>query len=328
VSHAPQPVPQSVFVGIDVSRKTLDVAVGVGPAATTHPNTSDGHAAIVRLLLSAAPARIVLEATGGYERALLAELLAAGLPAFAVNPRQVRDFARAMGVLAKTDAIDAGVLARFAAAFQPPPQVPRSELLDTLGTLVARRRQLVEMRTQEHNRLKQSPSPRIRASIVAVIEAIDRQIKDLQREMDGAIAGDPHLHAIATSLTSVPGVGARTACTLIAEMPELGRLDRHKIAALAGLAPYAQDSGAHRGVRRIRGGRTHVRTALYMATLSAIRHNPTVKEWYQGLRARGKAAKLAIVACMRKLLTALNSLARQGRTWQEQPPSTNFAHTT
>lgn len=306
------------FVGIDVSKDTLDVAAGSDAKVRRYDNDPAGLALLVRDLLTAAPARIVLESTGGYERAVVAELFAAALPAVVVNPRQVRDFAKAMGVLGKTDAIDARVLARFAAAFSPPAQKAPEELIVTMGALVARRRQLVGMRTEELNRLRQTPVSRIRKSIERVLQALNKQIEELDDEMDRTLRGSPHWRQTAELLKSVPGIGDQTARTLIAEMPELGTLSRQRVAALAGLAPFPDDSGKHRGQRRIRGGRAPVRTALFMATLVATRFNPTVERWYRRLLASGKPKKVALVACMRKLLTALNTMVRDRRPWKEE----------
>jgi transposase len=305
-------------VGVDVSKDTLDVALGIEGPVRRYANDPTGHAMLVRDLLAAGPARIVLEATGGYERALVGELFAAALPAAVVNPRQVRDFAKAMGVLAKTDVIDAVILARFAAAFKPPAQQAPEELIATMGALVARRRQLVGMRTEELNRRGQAPLPRICKSIERVIQALNQQIDGLDDEMDRTLRGSPHWRQTAELLKSVPGIGDQTARTLIAEMPELGTLSRQRIAALAGLAPYPDDSGKHRGKRRIRGGRAPVRTALYMATLVATRYNPTVERWYRHLLQCGKPKKVALVACMRKLLVALNAMLAHNTPWHAE----------
>ena len=306
-----------LFVGIDVSKDALDVAFGHGGEGRRFTNDHAGHAALAEELVRAAPQRVLMEATGGYERAVLGHLVSAGLPALAVNPRQARRFAQSIGVLAKTDRIDAVVLARFAAVITAPQPRAPDQLVEVLGALVARRRQLTGMRTEELNRLRMASLPRVQKSIQRVIKTLEQQIADLDDEMDRTLRTSPHWSAVAEVLKSVPGIGDQTARTLIAEMPELGTLSRQRVAALAGLAPFNNDSGTVRGVRSIRGGRAPVRTALYMATLVATRYNPTVRGWYQTLLSRGKAKKVALVACMRKLLTALNSLVRLRRHWKE-----------
>jgi transposase len=305
------------IVGIDISKDRLDVAClprAVAPAA--FDNDAEGHAALIAWLRPISPQLIVLESTGGYQRLLVAALAAAGLPVVVVNPRQVRDFARAMGILAKTDAIDAEVLARFGEKINPPlrplPDKDASLLID----LLARRRQLVELQTAESNRLRQATASRIKASVRKVLTAIKRELASLEDEIDERIEGSPIWQAKEELLTSVPGVGRITSRTLLACLPELGSISRQTIAALVGVAPINRDSGTMRGKRTIAGGRKVVRSALYMATLVATRSNPVIRAQYLKLQATGKVKKLALVACMRKLLVILNAMIRTGKPWR------------
>lgn len=319
----PSPVVDAArVVGIDVSKAALDVAEGSGPVVR-FGNTPAGHRALARRLARARPARIVMEATGGYERAVLRHLADRGLPAIRVNPRQVRDFARATGVLAKTDAIDARVLARFAAAVEPAHRPLPAPEQERLGALQARRAQLVAMRTAEMNRLEQTTDALITRTINAVIRALDKQIELIEAESRQVIDQHARLQRLYDILTSVPGVGPVTAAVLMGDMPELGTLSRQAAAALAGLAPYHDESGTHRGKRRIRGGRAQVRTVLYMATLTALRCNPAIAEDFQRLTADGKPHKVAMTACMRKLLTILNALVRDDMLWGQKNTSNN-----
>jgi transposase len=310
------PAPSAaVCVGIDVSKDRLDIACLPAHPTPTASNDAPGHAALVAWLKEVSPRLIVLEATGGYQRGLVAALVAAGLPVVVVNPRQVRDFARAMGVLAKTDTIDAMVLARFAQSVDPPirplPDAESTVLMD----LLARRRQLVELRTAESNRLKQAAAPRIKASIRAVLATIEKQIAAIDDDLDDRIRRSPVWKEKEDLLTSVPGVGKLTARTLMACLPELGTISRQAIAALVGVAPLNHDSGSMRGKRAIWGGRKTVRSALYMAALVASRYNPVIRATYQQMLARGKAKKLALIACTRKLLVILNALLRTRTQW-------------
>ncbi len=306
------------IVGIDISKDRLDVACL--PAAVHVPsafdNDAQGHAALVGRLKEVAPRLIVLESTGGYQRVLVAALAAAGLPVVVVNPRQVRDFARALGILAKTDAIDAMVLARFGEkvnpALRPLPDAESTALVD----LLARRRQLVELRTAESNRLGQATSTRIKASIRAMLTTIEKQIASIDEDLDDRIRRSPAWKEKEDLLTSAPGVGPLTARTLLACLPELGTISRQSIAALVGVAPLNRDSGMMRGKRTTWGGRTVVRSALYMAALVATRHNPILKAHYAKLLAAGKAKKLALVACVRKLLVTLNAMLRTRTPWR------------
>lgn len=317
--------PSSV-VGIDVSKASLDVAFGLDSPVRSFPNRPPGHRALARCLARHAPQRIVLEATGGYEHPVLRCLDQQRLPAVRVNPRQVRDFARATGILAKTDAIDARVLVRFAAAVQPVHRPLPSKAQETLARLQTRRVQLVALRTAEMNRQQQATDTLIQRTIRAVIKAIDQQIALIEAESAEVIAAHQQLERTYAILTSVPGVGPVTAAVLMGHMPELGTLSRQAAASLAGLAPFNHDSGAQRGQRHIRGGRAPVRTALYMATLTAARCNPVIAEDFQRLTAAGKTHKVAMTACMRKLLTILNALVRDDLLWNQKKTPKNPQH--
>ena len=302
-------------VGIDVSKDWLDVHVLDG-TSQRFGNTPEGHRSLIALLNSQPIERVVLEATGGYERLLVAALVAAELPVVVTNPRQVRDFAKALGLLAKTDRIDAQVLARFAQAVQPPLRTIADEETLKLRELLARRAQLIEMRVMESNRLKQANASRVRSDLLSSIEFIDKRLKRLDDEIDEAIRRSPAWQDKVDLLLSVPGIGPQTARVLLVELPELGRCSRQQGAALVGLAPMNRDSGQFRGKRMIIGGRAVVRRALYMAALSASRSNPVIRKHYKKLCAAGKPFKVAIVACMRKLLTIVNAMIRNRQAWQ------------
>lgn len=306
----------STYVGIDVSKHHLDVALSSGEAfriAYDEPGLQQ----LRERLGSVAPALVVLEATGGLQVRVAGELAAAGLPVAVVNPRQVRDYARATGVLAKTDRLDAALIARFAKAVEPPQRPLDDAASQTLKALIARRRDLIAMRTAEKNRLGQARDPRVRTSIVALIAALDAQLVELDADLETTVKTSPLWRRSEDLLRSVPGIGPIVARTLLAELPELGHLTRRRIAALAGLAPFARDSGLLRGRRTIFGGRASVRTVLYMATLSAIRTNTTLKHTYRHLRDAGKPAKVAITACMRKLITILNAIIRDHSPYRQ-----------
>jgi len=305
------------WIGIDVAKATLDVAVRPGGDAWQATNDEPGRAALVERLRGYEPVLIVLEATGGLERALVAELVAARLPVAVINPRQVRDFARSANILAKTDRLDAGVLAHFGEALQPAPRALADAELDELQALVARRRQLVGMLVAERNRLGLARA-RVRPSITAVIELLRQQLEALDREIDRFLKSSPVWRERDDLLRSAKGVGPGLTSTLIADLPELGQLRRQHISALVGLAPFNCDSGQFRGQRHIWGGRAKVRAALYMATLVATRFNPTIRETYGRLLAAGKPKKVALVACMRKLLTILNAMVRTGTHWRAE----------
>ena len=304
--------------GIDVSKARLDVDFSDDRGAFSTDNDPAGHARIVQGLKDAGASRIVLEATGGFERAIVAELAAAGLPVVVVNPRQVRDFAKATGRLAKTDAIDAKVLALFGIAIQPPLRPLDDRQTQAFAELLTRRRQLIQMRVAESNRLAQARDRRVRKSIEGVLKLLERQIAAIDDEIDQHIQSSPIWKEKEQLLLAVEGVGPTTARTLLAELPELGTASRQEIAALVGLAPFNRDSGTMRGRRTIVGGRAPVRSVLYMATLTATRRNPVIRKHYQHLLDQGKRKKVALVACMRKLLTILNAMLRENEPWR--PP--------
>jgi transposase len=307
----------STVVGIDISKERLDVAcVPVTSGPSHFDNDSRGHAALIAWLKGVSPRLIVLESTGGYQRALVAVLGSAELPVVVVNPRQVRDFARAVGILAKTDAIDAAVLARFGASINPTLRPLPSAQATALVDLLTRRRQLIELHTAESNRLAQAVAPKVKASIKAVLTVLKKQIDSIDDEIDGLIQQCPCWQEKETLLTSVPGIGTQTARTLLGCLPELGQISRQAVAALVGVAPINRDSGSMRGKRTTWGGRKVVRSALYMAALVASRHNPVIRAQYQKLLAAGKAKKLALVACMRKLLVMLNAILRNKTPWR------------
>jgi transposase len=305
----------ATFVGIDVSKARLDGYCRPDGLTFQHPNDDAGIAAIVDHLTALRPALIVLEATGGLEAPLAAALAAAGLPVAVVNPRQVRDFARATGKLAKTDALDAAVLAHFAEAIRPQARPLPDEQARQLEAILARRRQLIQMRTAERNRLATVAPKAVRQDLASHIKYLDRRIEQMDGELEEAIRSSAAWREKDDLLRGVPGVGRVVAQTLLAALPELGTTGNRRIVALAGLAPMARDSGTLRGRRRIVGGRGEVRSALYMAVLSAVRFNPVLKAFYGRLRAAGKPPKVAQTAAMRKLLTILNAMVRSGRAW-------------
>jgi len=306
----------ATFVGIDVSKARLDGHCRPDGSAFHEPNDEPGIAAVVDRLTALRPTLIVLEATGGLEAPLAAALAAAGLPVAVVNPRQVRDFARATGTLAKTDAPDAAVLAHFAEAIRPEARGLPDEQARQLEAILARRRQLIRMRTAERNRLGTTAAPKaVRQDLASHIKYLDRRIKQMDGELEEAVRSSAAWREKDDLLRGVPGVGKVVAQTLLAALPELGTTGNRRIVALAGLAPMARDSGTLRGRRRIVGGRGEVRGALYMAVLSAVRFNPVLKAFYGRLRAAGKPPKVAQTAAMRKLLTILNAMVRSGRAW-------------
>jgi transposase len=304
-----------MFVGIDVAKDRLDVHVRPAGAAFSVSRDAEGVDELARRLRKAAPTLIVLEATGGFETIVAAGLAAAGLPVAVVNPRQVRDFARATGQLAKTDTLDAVVIAHFAEAVNPPSRPLADPQARLLGELMARRRQLLEMIVAEGNRRRQLTARRALKSIDRVLAILKAQLAEIDHDIDRSIRGTPAWREAEDLLTSVPSIGPKIARTLIAELPELGRLDRHQAASLVGVAPFNRDSGKWRGRRTITGGRPVVRAALYMAVLVSIRRNLPLAHTYHRLRAAGKPAKVAIVACMRKLVTILNAILRDKKPW-------------
>ena len=308
----------AVWVGIDVAAAQLDVAVRPTAEQWRVAYSDAPVAALVTRLQALAPTLVVLEATGGREAPLVAALGVAGLPVAVVNPRQVRDFAKATGRLAKTDALDARVLAHFAEAVQPPVRPLPDACTRELQALLARRRQLIEMLTAEKNRLS-TTSGRIRGQVQEHIRWLEQRLHDLDRELGQAIQASPAWRAKEELLRSVPGVGPVLTTTLLADLPELGTLDRKQIGALVGVAPLNRDSGTWRGHRTIWGGRAPVRTALYMGTLTATRANPVIRAFYQRLVQAGKPKKVALTACMHKLLVILNAMLRTHTRWA--PPA-------
>jgi len=311
----------SVVVGIDVAKAHVDVSVlGAKPDAQRFDNEAEAHSALAATLKPLGVALVVMEATGGYEAALACALQAAGLPVAVVNPRQARDFAKSMGRLAKTDRIDARMLAEFAAVL-----VRRDDLASlirpladaqqqALAAMVTRRRQLVTMMLSERQRLQLAIAV-VRPSIEAMIEAIRKQLDDVEAQMVSHV--QTHYAELDKLLRSASGIGPVASATLIAELPELGKLNRREIAALVGVAPMANDSGNSKGRRRVQGGRFEIRRVLYMATLTAARHNPAIKLFYDRLLAAGKLPKVALVACMRKLLTTLNAMVKTNKPWDK-----------
>jgi transposase len=304
------------FVGIDVAKDRLDVHLRPSAESFAVARDGDGLAQLVERLHKLAPRLVVMEATGGYETLVASAVAAAHLPLAVVNPRQIRDFARATGKLAKTDAIDAAAIAHFAEAIRPPARPIADAEAQALGELVARRRQVVEMIVAERHRRRRATQRRVLRAIERHLELLQSELSELEEDIDGAIRKSPAWQADADLLASVPGIGPATLRTLIAELPELGRLDRRKIAALVGVAPINRDSGTMRGRRRIAGGRPAVRTALFMAALVASRRNPVIAPYYAKLRAAGKTAKQALVACIRKLVVILNAIIRDRKPWQ------------
>jgi len=317
-----------VFVGIDVSKDRLDVHIrpgggsgggsggDVGGVAFAVSRDGQGLDELVARLRASCPALIVLEATGGFEVTVAAALAGAGLPLAVVNPAQVRSFARAIGQLAKTDRLDAALIALFAERIRPQPRPVADAQARELAEFVARRRQLIEMIGMEGNRRRQARHPKVMRGLERTLAALQAALSELDRELDDQVRRSPAWQEAEDLLTSVPGIGTITARTLIADLPELGSLDRRSLATLVGVAPINRDSGQSRGMRAIAGGRTHVRNALYMATLTAIRFNPPVRALYQRLRDKGKPAKLAIIAAARKLLVILNAILRDHHPWQ------------
>jgi len=303
-----------LFVGIDVSKDRLDVAVRPTGEAWQVSHDSRGINDLVEGLGKLAPQLVVLEATGGMELALAGELAASKLTIAVVNPRHVRDFARAAGKLAKTDALDAHVLAHFAEAMRPDSRPLPDAASQELRALVARRRQLVEMITAEKNRLR-TAARRIRPKVQDHIRWLENSLKDLDRDMEDFMRSSPMWRDKDQLLRSTPGVGPVLSMTLLSDLPELGALSRGEIAALVGVAPFNRDSGALRGKRTVWGGRRQVRAALYMATLVATRYNPVLRDFYQRLCDAGKPKKVALTACMRKLLTILNVMVKHNRHW-------------
>ena len=308
------------FVGVDVAKAELVVACRPEGGGWTATNDPEGVAATVARLRTLAPTLIVAEATGGYERALVAALATAGLPVVVANPRQVRDFAKATGQLAKTDRLDADILALFAERVRPTPRPLPEPVVHHLDALMTRRRQLLDMLTAERNRLEHAAAP-IRRSLADHIRWLERQVAGVDRDLDDTVQKSPVWRAKENLLRTAPGVGPVVSRTLLADVPELGHLNRTQIAALVGVAPLARDSGTLRGKRIVWGGRAPVRAALYMGALVATKRNVVIRAFYRRLIAAGKPKKVALTACMRKLLTILNAMMRTNTTWRhlDQP---------
>jgi transposase len=301
-------------IGIDVGKAKLDVGVNDEKRVRQWSNDETGRAELSEWVFKQDASLVVVEASGGYEAALVSELVGRGQAVALVNPTRVRAFARAEGVLAKTDKIDARVIARFGATMKPQARARREKNQVELNELVTRRRQLVEMLTAEKNRL-QTASPAMQVHLTRHLDWLQGELADLEQQISQAIEANPVWAETAKRVDSAPGIGPITAATLVADLPELGQLNRQKIAALVGVAPFNHDSGKHRGKRRIFGGRTSVRSVLYMATLSAIKHNSVIKEFYNRLLDQGKLKKVALTACMRKLLVILNTMVKTGQDW-------------
>ena len=308
-------VQSNVFIGVDVSKNSLDVAVGPSGESMRFANSEDGIALLADFIKPLAPTLVLFEATGGWEMNAVRHLAAKRLPLVVINPRQVRDFAKATGQLAKTDAIDARILARFAEAVRPEVRPLKPLELQKLEALNNRRRQIVEMITIERNRLVTAPEW-IRPDIEELIAILKKRLAAINGDLNQLIRKSPLWREKDKILQSVPGVGPVMAMTLLADLPELGALNRKQISALVGVAPLNCDSGTYKGKRRIWGGRAAIRSVLYMCALTAIRCNPVIREFYQRLRRAGKLPKVAITACMRKILVILNAMMKSGTCWQ------------
>jgi len=306
---------QNIFIGIDVSKDQVDVAFRPGGQSLTFANDPSGMEELVQRLTEVNPALVLLEATGGYELRLTAALMKAALPAVVVNPRKARDFAKAIGKLAKTDKIDADVLAHYAEAIRPPARPLPDQQHTELCLLLGRQRQLIDMLTMEKNRVHNCPSRRVKLDVESHVKWLNDQIKQLDKDIANLIRQTPAWRAKDELFQSIPGVGPRVSLALIAYLPELGTLNRKQIAALAGLAPFNRDSGKMRGKRTVWGGRRKVRCLLYMAAVASLRFNPVIGAFYQRLTALGKPTKVALTACMRKLLTIVNAMAKSFSPW-------------
>ena len=310
---------EATYVGIDVAKAQVDVAVRPTDDRWESPNDDAGVSKLISQLMTLEPALVLLEASGGLELPLVAALAAAALPVVVVNPRQVRDFAKATGKLAKTDALDAAVLAHFAEVVRPPVRPLRDAETQVLNSLVARRHQVVTMLISEKNRLG-TATVAVRPRIEAHVAWLERELDDLSKSLRQTLRQSPVWREKDDLLRTVPGVGEQLSLTLLAYLPELGTLDRRQVAALVGVAPFNRDSGTLRGKRTVWGGRARVRAALYMGALVASRYNPVIRDFYQRLLAAGKPKKLALTACMRKLLVILNSMLRHSSPWQDLSP--------
>ena len=302
-------------IGIDVAKKKLDLADWPESFVEQYGNDETGHQELIQKLPEPASCLVVMEATGGYEKGIALALVNAGYLVSVVNPRQVRDFAKALGILAKTDKIDARVIARFGQVVRPRTVAQAHDKQDELDQLVTRRRQLISLRTAEKNRMGTATSTVVRKSVQKIVDQLSKEVRRIDAEISKLVKSDDQWRSKADLLQSAPGVGVVTATTLIAEVPELGKLNRQKISSLVGVAPFNRDSGQFRGRRTIFGGRRAVRGALYMAALTARQHNPVIRAFAERLEAQGKLSKVVIVACMRKLLVILNAMVKTNTHW-------------
>jgi transposase len=305
----------ATYVGIDIAKHTFDLAVEPKQRTRRFDNDAAGIRQCGRMLKQLQPALIVMEPTGGYEATLRDQLQATGLPVAVVNARQIRDFAKACGQLAKTDKLDAQIIARFAAVMQPAAQEPVDAQTRLLKALVARRRQLVQMHTAEANRREHAQDESIEQSVREMLELLEKQIDSMDQKIQEHLQSMPKLKERTEQLLSAPAIGATTAALLVTELPELGQVNRRQIAALVGVAPINRDSGTYRGKRMTGGGRQDLRARLFMPTLCAIRHNPVIRDFYQRLCHKGKAKMTAVIAAMRKLLTILNAMLKKNEPW-------------
>lgn len=308
------------FVGIDVSKSTLDVVIKPSGEYFQVPNSPDGHGQLIERLKPLETGAIVLEASGGWERPCVAALVDADLPVAVINPRQVRDLARGLGHLAKNDRIDAGVLAYCAQHCQVRKAVKVPEKQAELEALVVRRRQLVAMRATEETRLEQTLVKQAKKDVQQTVSFLDKHIDKIEKQIAALVDSDDHFGELSKIIESVPGIGKTTAAVLVAEMPELGSLNRQQTSALAGVAPYHNQSGTRKGKRSIYGGRLPLRCSLYMATLTATCHNEVIKKFFDRLRNAGKPFKVAMVACIRKLLCILNQMVKNRQRWNQHLP--------
>ena len=308
----------ATYVGIDIAKHGFDLAFEPKQTIQHFDNDAKGIGQCCKVLKKIEPELVVMEPTGGYEIALVTQLYAKGFAVAVVNARKIRDFARASGQLAKTDKLDAQAIARYAAVFQPPAQEALDRQSRTIKALVARRQQLVRMHTAEANRMEHAYDSAVKRSIRSLLKMLEKQIEKVQQQVRRQIQSIPELKQKAERLESVPGIGETTAALLVTELPELGRLNRRQIAALVGVAPINRDSGAYRGKRMTGGGRRGLRARLFMPVLSAIRWNPSIRTFYQRLLEKGKSKMTAVVACMRKLLTLLNTIIGRGEEWNPE----------
>jgi transposase len=306
----------ATYVGIDIAKHTFDMAIDGKQNVQHFDNDANGIRKCGKQLQTLKPDLIVMEPTGGYEKSLRKQLQALGLPVAVVNARKIRQFARASGQLAKTDKLDAKIIARFAAVLQPAAQQPLDEQNEQIKALVSRRHQLVQMHTAETNRIEHAHDKAVARSIRAILKTIEKQIENVDQKIRDHIDSNAELKRKTQQLESVPGVGQTTASLLVTELPELGHFNRRQIAALVGVAPINRDSGTYRGKRFTGGGRRHLRARLFMPTLVAARHNPMIQAFYQRLVKEGKAKMTALIAAMRKLLTILNIMIKKNETWK------------